>query len=248
MCAGRERRSLDTGQAVVVRAVEDARRRSGRRRDRKGETRAEDSGAQHSPSVSRAQAVLTRDGRAPEGARSPSRSSSGPGRGVPTTSTSRKRASVSSHRTRSCISARRLPMQKWTPSPKARCCRAFARSMRNSFGALEDGLVAVGGHVPHDDLVALRDLLAGELRVPRRGAAHVRERRLPADDLAHHVRDETRVVAQLLVLVRVLVQRERRRPRSSSASCRCRRRSAGSGSRGTPRVEAARRLARSRAP
>ena len=80
-------------------------------------------------------------------------------------------------------------MQKCTPIPNARCCRAFGRSMRNSFGSLEDGLVAVGGHVPHDDLVALRDRLAGELRVLRGGAAHVRERRLPADDLAHHVRD-----------------------------------------------------------
>ena len=42
----------------------------------------------------------------------------------------------------------------------------------------------------------------------QRVAAHVGERRLPADDLRHHRGDQGRVVAQLLILVGVLVQRQ----------------------------------------
>ncbi len=68
--------------------------------------------------------------------------------------------------------------------------------------------IAVTRDVPHHHFLALLDLLAADLSVFERGACHVRDRRLPTDDLRHHVRDQPRVVAQLLVLVGELVQRQ----------------------------------------
>ncbi|MEZ5945785.1 MAG: PDZ domain-containing protein [Hyphomonas sp.] len=52
--------------------------------------------------------------------------------GSPTTSTFSNRFKISSHRMRSCISATRLPMQRWMPKPKETWRRAFGRSIRNS--------------------------------------------------------------------------------------------------------------------
>ena len=115
-----------------------ARRHHPMHRERRATVGARCGGSTGVPQWYRGRDSLSGDARAPAGARSPSRSSSGRARAAPTTSTWRKRARISSHRTRSCISARRLPMQKWTPQPKERCWRAFSRSIRNSFGALED--------------------------------------------------------------------------------------------------------------
>src|ERR1700761_4692799 len=56
-------------------------------------------------------------------------------------------------------------------------------------GTLDRLLVAVARDVPHDDLVALPDLLAAEFEVGKRGAAHMGERRLPADHLRHEAVD-----------------------------------------------------------
>src|SRR6185437_5005761 len=69
-------------------------------------------------------------------------------------------------------------------------------------------LVAVARDVPHDDLLALFDPLAADLGVGERGAAHMRDRALPADDLRHHALDQRRIGAQLVVLFRILVQRQ----------------------------------------
>src|SRR5512135_2216736 len=46
---------------------------------------------------------------------------------------------------------------------------------------LDRFLVAIAGDVPHDDAVALPDLVTFEINVLESSAAHVRERRLPAD-------------------------------------------------------------------
>src|SRR5581483_8622164 len=43
--------------------------------------------------------------------------------------------------------------------------------------SLDRFLVAIAGNVPHHDLVALLDLLAAQLEIFERGAAHMRERR-----------------------------------------------------------------------
>ena len=96
---------------------------------------------------------------------------------------------------RSCISARRLPMQRWMPKPKARWARALERSIMRYVGALPDILVAVAGDVPHHHLVALADGLAVHLDVLGCPASHVRERRLPADDLRHRIRKQLGVSA-----------------------------------------------------
>jgi len=49
----------------------------------------------------------------------------------PTSSTFPKRFCIFSQSTLNCISARRLPIQRWTPKPKETCCRAFSLSMIN---------------------------------------------------------------------------------------------------------------------
>ena len=87
-------------------------------------------------------------------------------------------------------------------------------------------LVPVARDVPHDDFVALLDLLAAKLRILKRGTAHMGERRLPADDFRHHGFNERRIFEQLPVLIRVLVEREQAAGDANCESCRCRRRSA----------------------
>src|SRR6476660_9265515 len=56
--------------------------------------------------------------------------------------------------------------------------------------AIDLGLIAVAGNVPHHDLVAFGDTTSGELDVVARGAAHVQHRRLVADDFGNEVRDQ----------------------------------------------------------
>src|SRR5215475_4141691 len=70
---------------------------------------------------------------------------------------------------------------------------------------LDDLLVAVAGNIPHDDLVTLADALASYYSVLHGSPAHVRERRLVADDLGDCARDEARIIAELLQLIRILV-------------------------------------------
>src|SRR4051794_38985721 len=72
---------------------------------------------------------------------------------------------------------------------------------------LDSGLVAVARDIPHHDLVALPDLLAAELDVGQRRAAHMGERRLPADHLGHEAVEQRRIVLELAILFRVLAQR-----------------------------------------
>src|ERR1700680_3099344 len=50
--------------------------------------------------------------------------------------------------------------------------------------------IAVARNVPHRHLLALADALPVQLGVAQRGAAHVHDRRLIADDLRHHLRDQ----------------------------------------------------------
>src|SRR6185312_8197447 len=61
---------------------------------------------------------------------------------------------------------------------------ARPRAINDEFvGAIDHVFVAVARDVPHHDLVTLLDLPAAELDVFKRGAAHMRQRRLPADHL-----------------------------------------------------------------
>ena len=75
-------------------------------------------------------------------------------------------------------------------------------------GLLDRIRIAVAGQVPHHHLVALADLLAGEFDVGQRGATHVRQWRLPADDLGYQACHQRRVVGEFGVLVRMAVQRK----------------------------------------
>ena len=69
-------------------------------------------------------------------------------------------------------------------------------------------LVAVARREPGHHLVAGLDRDAAELRVARRRAAEVRERRDPTDELLDRGRDELAIGTQALVLVGVLDQRQ----------------------------------------
>ena len=61
----------------------------------------------------------------------------------------------------------------------------------------EDAFVAVGRAIPERQLVALLDLVAEQFGVFGRGAAHMGQRRLPADQLMHRVDGEVMVVVLL---------------------------------------------------
>ena len=69
---------------------------------------------------------------------------------------------------------------------------------------LEHLLVAVGGGVVHDDLVALLDRHAADLGVAGGGAPEVVDRRAPAEHLLHAGVPERRVLAEPLRLVGVV--------------------------------------------
>src|SRR6185437_12679161 len=73
-------------------------------------------------------------------------------------------------------------------------------------GPLDHGLVAVAGEIPHGDLLACADGLAGQLDVRPRRAAHVGERGLVADGLG----DQRRVGVELGALGRIAVELEDR--------------------------------------
>ena len=79
-------------------------------------------------------------------------------------------------------------------------------------GVLDDLAVAIARDVPHHDPVAFPDQLAAQFRVSKRSAAHVRERRLPADDLRDEAIDQRGIAAQLVVLIGIFIQREHRSP------------------------------------
>src|SRR5262249_19037065 len=74
-------------------------------------------------------------------------------------------------------------------------------------GALDLVLVAIARDVPHHHLVALGDLAAAQFDIAARGAAHVKHRRLPADDFRHEAWDQLAARAHLLELSRVFHQR-----------------------------------------
>src|SRR6478672_2797681 len=71
---------------------------------------------------------------------------------------------------------------------------------------LDSLFIAITGGVPHDYLVTRLDGLSANLGVGKGGTAHVRQRRLIADDLGYHARDQVRVLAQLPILIRVLIK------------------------------------------
>src|SRR5947209_14570933 len=68
-------------------------------------------------------------------------------------------------------------------------------------------LVAVGGDVPHHDLLALLDLLPVQLGVAGRRAAEVRERRKHAQRLLDGIGDQGGVIEQQLQLIAVFHER-----------------------------------------
>jgi hypothetical protein len=74
--------------------------------------------------------------------------------------------------------------------------------------AFDRGFIAVARQVPHRDLVALLDRLAGQLGVLHAGAAHVGQRCLPADDLGHQAVHQFLLRAQLGPFGRVVVHRD----------------------------------------
>src|SRR5262249_26061029 len=62
--------------------------------------------------------------------------------------------------------------------------------------------------VPHDDLVALPDALAGKLSLARCGAAHVDDGSLVADRLGDEARHQRRIGPELCKLARVFGERQ----------------------------------------
>src|SRR5205807_3057873 len=80
--------------------------------------------------------------------------------------------------------------------------------MRPRAGAVDDEIVglldrlrvAVARDVPHHDFVTLLDLLAAELEIGERSAAHMGQRGLPADHLRHETIEQRGVLAQLAIL------------------------------------------------
>ena len=73
-------------------------------------------------------------------------------------------------------------------------------------GAIEEALVAVARHIPHHHLVALANGLAAQFRIAQRAAAHMRQRRLPANGLLDHIRDQARLGAQRGQLLGMLIE------------------------------------------
>ena len=82
---------------------------------------------------------------------------------------------VSSNITLSSSRARAAPRQKCRPPAPNAWCSGFRRDVE-AVRVRVAGLVAVGRHVPHHDLVALTDPAATELDVTGRGPPEVRER------------------------------------------------------------------------
>ena len=64
------------------------------------------------------------------------------------------------------------------------------------YGSSNTVVVPVAGGEPHDDLVALLDLLAAQLDVAGRGAPEVVDRRRPAQELLDGARDQFRPLLQ----------------------------------------------------
>ena len=92
------------------------------------------------------------------------------------------------------------------------------RQMRAGAGAVDDEVVgvfdalfvAIARDVPHHHPLALADLLAADFGIDQRGAPHMRQRRLPANNLRHHGVDQRRIVAKFSILVGMFVQRQHR--------------------------------------
>src|SRR5215469_11672266 len=86
---------------------------------------------------------------------------------------------------------------------------AGLRAVDDEFvGALDYALVAIARHVPHNDLIASADMLAGELDIASRRSAHVNDRSLVAYCLRHEARHESGVALELRELARILRERE----------------------------------------
>ena len=90
------------------------------------------------------------------------------------------------------------------------------RQMLTGIGPVDDESLWVLNHlvilvargVPHNDLVALLDVLAIKLSVHLRRATHIGQGRLPTDDLRDHIRNQRHISTQLFVFLGELVERE----------------------------------------
>ncbi len=80
-------------------------------------------------------------------------------------------------------------------------------SVNNKFVGLRNRIyVAISGDVPHDHFITGPDGLTPKLHIGERRPAHVGHRRLPANDLWDHFRNQIRVGTKLCVLRGVLIQ------------------------------------------
>ncbi len=149
-----------------------------------------------------------------------------PPSGRPAISIAGKRASVSSNMIRSSSRASAAPRQKCRPPAPNAWCSGLRRDVE-AVRILVARLVAVGGHVPHHDLLALADRLPGELGVARRGAAEVRERGEHPQRLLDRARDQRRIGEQRCPLARGAPSAPACRCSRSPSCCRCRPRRAG---------------------
>ena len=73
---------------------------------------------------------------------------------------------------------------------------------------LDDLFVPVTRDIPHQQLVTLPNLLAAQFRIYNRRPAHIRQGRLPANNLGYHFRNQLGITPQLGVLIWILVKRQ----------------------------------------
>src|SRR6266480_3668336 len=91
-----------------------------------------------------------------------------------------------------------LQLQFGQPDPDATMNTEAEGEMGARPGSVDDELVGTIDHlfvtvardIPHHDLVTFFELFAAELEVGKRGPAHMRQRRLPANHLRHEAVDQ----------------------------------------------------------
>ena len=73
-------------------------------------------------------------------------------------------------------------------------------------GLVNHCCVAVARDIPHEQLIAGFNLFPVQFGIHQGRTPHIGQRCLPANDLRHHLRDQTGIIPQFLVLVGVLVE------------------------------------------
>ena len=130
--------------------------------------------------------------------------------GSPTTSMRSKRFRISSQMIRNCISASRMPTQRWMPNPNDRWLRGRARSMMKSsaFSITSSSRLPETYHITtlSPFLICLPPSSVSLSAVRRMCASGVCQRIISGTMRV----DQRRIVAQLLVLVGVFVERQHR--------------------------------------